>query len=226
MEPADVYAWLMKAGGSNSCSAFDAHVLASTLALATVESEGDGRKLVGATGLEPAVLLRLIRDKFPHAAEPFERTMTEDATLEFKEDELCLRDLLMRGTSEDSEFERLLAMIVARRCQRPNHLWQDLGLRNRRELSWLMERHFEPLSRKNKQDMKWKKFLYRVICRDEGYSICTAPSCSECADFSNCYGEENGESLMARGRRDDELAAKEAQRAAELAAGVQGAGAP
>ena len=218
MEPADVYAWLMKAGGSNSCSAFDAHVLASTLALATIESEGDGQRLVAATGLEPPVLLGLIKDKFPHTFEAFEKTVSLAATLECAEDERCLRDLLWRGSSEASEFEQLLALIVARRCQRPNHLWQDLGLRNRRELSWLMERHFEPLSRKNKQDMKWKKFLYRVICRDEGYSICTAPSCSECADFNNCYGEETGESLLARGRRAEELAAKEKDAACELAA--------
>jgi nitrogen fixation protein NifQ len=84
-------------------------------------------------------------------------------------------------------------------------------LRNRRELSWLMERHFPALSQRNTRDMKWKKFLYRVICRDEGFAICTAPSCSECSDFDNCYGEEDGESLLARNRRDAERASAERQ---------------
>jgi nitrogen fixation protein NifQ len=94
-----------------------------------------------------------------------------------------------------------LAAIVARRAQRPNHLWQDLGLRHRRELSWLMERHFEPLATRNAADMKWKKFLYRMICRDTGFLICSAPICTECSDFDACFGDESGESLLASSRR-------------------------
>jgi nitrogen fixation protein NifQ len=58
--------------------------------------------------------------------------------------------------------------------------------------------HFAPLARANKRDMKWKKFFFRAICRDASYSLCTAPSCSECCDFDNCFGEEDGESLLAR----------------------------
>ena len=54
--------------------------------------------------------------------------------------------------------------------------------------------------------MKWKKFLYRMICRDTGYSLCTAPSCSECDDFEICFGEESGESFLARARRRVEAA--------------------
>ena len=89
---------------------------------------------------------------------------------------------------------------------RPNHLWQDLGLRNRGELSALMRRHFEPLADRNVNDMKWKKFLYRMICRDEGFRLCTAPSCAECDDFAVCFGDESGESLLARNRRQSDLA--------------------
>jgi nitrogen fixation protein NifQ len=53
--------------------------------------------------------------------------------------------------------------------------------------------------------MKWKKFLYRMICRDEGFRLCSAPSCSECDDFAVCFGEESGESLLARTRREADL---------------------
>jgi nitrogen fixation protein NifQ len=63
-----------------------------------------------------------------------------------------------------------------------------------------MIRHFSTLARRNDQDMKWKKFFYRMICRDEGFSLCVAPSCSECSDFNHCFGEESGESLLARRR--------------------------
>jgi nitrogen fixation protein NifQ len=95
----------------------------------------------------------------------------------------------------------LLACLIARRAQRSNHLWQELGLRQRRELSWLMQRHFEPLHAKNKQNMKWKKFLYRLICRDGGFTICPSPSCEDCDDVQACFGEEAGESLLSQSQQ-------------------------
>jgi nitrogen fixation protein NifQ len=64
-----------------------------------------------------------------------------------------------------------------------------------------MRLHFAPLALRNSRDMKWKKFLYRMICRDEGYRLCTTPICSECDDFAMCFGDESGESLLARNRR-------------------------
>jgi nitrogen fixation protein NifQ len=67
-----------------------------------------------------------------------------------------------------------------------------------------MQRHFAPLARRNTQDMKWKKFFFRMLCRDEGYSLCSAPSCSECSDFCACFGDESGESLLARERLQSE----------------------
>jgi nitrogen fixation protein NifQ len=97
--------------------------------------------------------------------------------------------------------------MIARRAQRPNHLWQDLGLRDRGELSLLMNRHFKPLALRNNQDMKWKKFLYRMICADASFTLCTAPSCRECDDFDVCFGDESGESLLARIRRAAETVA-------------------
>ncbi len=41
----------------------------------------------------------------------------------------------------------------------------------------------------------------RLICADASYSLCTAPSCAECDDFEHCFGEETGDSLLARVRR-------------------------
>ena len=108
--------------------------------------------------------------------------------------------LLQRSRSTPGPLSSLLAAIVARRAMQPNHLWQDLGLTNRSELSALMLRHFAPLAVRNSQDMKWKKFFYRMICRDDSYRLCAAPSCSECCDFSECFGDESGESRMARAR--------------------------
>jgi nitrogen fixation protein NifQ len=179
-----------------ACDGFDTHVVASVVSLGLMESAQQGLPPSDALGLLPAELVELAALAFPHAVALFTRLAT-DATCEPSADERCLRELLFRGSTEGSRLEFLLAALVARRALRPNHLWQDLGLRHRRELSWLMSRHFEPIAAHNKQDMKWKKFLYRMICRDEGFALCVAPSCSECDDFPKCFGDEAGDALLA-----------------------------
>lgn len=45
-----------------------------------------------------------------------------------------------------------------------DHLWQDLGLWSRQDLSELMARNFPTLAAKANRDMKWKKFLYKQLC--------------------------------------------------------------
>jgi nitrogen fixation protein NifQ len=72
-----------------------------------------------------------------------------------------------------------------------NHLWQDLHLPSRRELSALMSRWFPLLAERNDRDMKWKKFLYKQLCDKAELLICRAPSCGVCSDYANCYGPED-----------------------------------
>ncbi len=94
-----------------------------------------------------------------------------------------------RAGQHDSEL--WIARIVATACAGSDHLWQDLGLANRDELSKLMWINFPNLARANSGDMKWKKFLYRQVCSREGIYVCPAPSCGVCTDFSKCFGPEN-----------------------------------
>ncbi|MGD0675173.1 MAG: nitrogen fixation protein NifQ [Polyangiaceae bacterium] len=200
MENSDLYGWLMTGSHHSACDRFDAHIVASTISLALAESTREGRSLSSAVGLEWPILTTFVTETFPHAQERLASLETTEPVV-LAPDEACLRDLLLKCTTLGTPFQERLAAVVARRAQRPNHLWQDLGLRNRRELSWLMGRHFEWLASRNGQDMKWKKFLYRTICRDESFPICTAPSCAECCDFEGCFGDESGESLLAISRR-------------------------
>ncbi|MFL5256780.1 MAG: nitrogen fixation protein NifQ [Rhodopila sp.] len=203
MQPAEVYAWLT-AIPNLGCDGFDVHVTASILALSLWEAETGRLRPTDAIGLDGKDLVALARDMFPHTATVFSRWESEAASPP-TEDEACLRELLRRNATHGTEFQCRLADMIARRCLRPNHLWQDLGLRNRRELGWLLLRHFEPLAARNRTDMKWKKFFYRTICRDESFMLCAAPSCAECDDFDHCFGEEGGESLLAHTRRQAEL---------------------
>lgn len=190
----EAYVWLMGEGEAS----FDKHVLASILALAIAEAGvGTVACSAGYSGF-PDVLAAL----FPQAM----AILANSETLARADDEACLFDLLISNVTAGTDYERLLAGMLARRAQRPNHLWQDLGLRNRDELSALMGDHFAPLARRNRSDMKWKKFFFRSICRDGGYTLCSAPSCGECSDFDNCFSEETGESFLAHLRRDSEKA--------------------
>ncbi|CAD6562737.1 nitrogen fixation protein NifQ [Paraburkholderia sabiae] len=75
-------------------------------------------------------------------------------------------------------------------CVRDKHLWQDLRLRSRHELSALLGYWFPRLAEKNVHGMKWKKFLHKQLCEREALSICKAPYCSDCADFVDCFGPE------------------------------------
>ena len=95
-----------------------------------------------------------------------------------------------------------LARMITRRAMQPNHLWQDLGLPDRTALNRLLREKFPKLAARNIQNMKWKKFFYRCLCELEGFSLCAAPSCRECDDFDACFGPEDGESMLARNRRE------------------------
>ena len=72
-----------------------------------------------------------------------------------------------------------------------DHLWQDLGLWSRQDLSALMADNFPALKAKNDRDMKWKKFLYKQLCNQEGIYTCRSPSCEVCADYQACFGPED-----------------------------------
>ncbi|MBS1144956.1 MAG: nitrogen fixation protein NifQ [Proteobacteria bacterium] len=102
-----------------------------------------------------------------------------------------LQKLLLDFRACEHPSELMLANIVATACAGRDHLWQDLGLANREELSRLMWINFPALARANTGDMKWKKYLYRQLCSREGIYVCPAPSCGVCKDYAKCFGPEN-----------------------------------
>lgn len=101
-----------------------------------------------------------------------------------------LHKLLMQHRTTACDSGALMADIVVAGCLGNDHLWQDLGLWSRADLSRLMNQNFAPLAARNNRDMKWKKFLYKQLCETEGIYTCRAPSCEVCADFNNCFGTE------------------------------------
>lgn len=114
------------------------------------------------------------------------------------DEELMLRELLMRHRSQQGDIGEWLACIIARRAMEPNHLWEDLGLPERPDLTKLLLRHFQSLAANNTRNMRWKRFLYRAICESEGFTMCPSPTCDACSEFHICYSDDSGPSALAR----------------------------
>lgn len=199
MDPNVAYRGLIEASSGSVCDPFDVHVVASILTMVMTEVGGNAVALGEGTGLGAGRLRMLVRRIFPENSTVILENIPE-FTVMVDDEEGALRDILCMYASCAADLAPYLAAMIARRCKAPHHLWQDLGLRNRGELSRLMNRHFTALAERNSGDMKWKKFLYRLVCRSEGFSLCVAPVCSECDDFANCFGAEDGEAMLARVR--------------------------
>lgn len=156
------------------------------------------RPVTEALGLTREQLVRLIGRHVPGYV-PSRPLGTESGPDALEEPDL--RAYLLECRAGRGEEEEWLAAIVARRSLEPNHLWQDMGMANRDDLNTLFRRHFPDLVRRNRSDMKWKKFFYRQLCERDGVPICKAPTCDQCADSALCFGPETGEPLTAPSRR-------------------------
>ncbi len=181
---------------------FDRHVLASILAVAAME---DGA-MAARAGLAAADLVSLMAQWFPVAGGSGIAWFTQDKDTD-DEEVAMVRDLLLAHRSSEDDIGRWLAAMIARRAMEPNHLWEDLGLRDRSELTRLLSRHFAPIAARNTKNMRWKRFFYRALCESDGFVMCTTPVCTECRDFDLCFGDESGESRMADRRREASLQA-------------------
>ncbi|MBR1131817.1 nitrogen fixation protein NifQ [Bradyrhizobium iriomotense] len=176
---------------------FDRHVLASILAAAVM----DGGSIAERAGLSAQELNDLLTGCFPSAMVRAFAWIPKSIS-EIDDETIMVRDLLLAQRSTEGDVGHWLAAMVARRAMEPNHLWEDLGLRERAELSRLLMRHFAPLAARNTRNMRWKRFFYRMLCEDDGFVMCTTPVCTQCNDFDLCFGEESGESRMAERRRE------------------------
>ena len=118
---------------------------------------------------------------------PSGKSLDFSRMLEKQDLEVFLRQFAAR---QNQETEWLIAIIVAA-CLGSDHLWQDMGLWSRNELSAMIGHNFPELAARNSRDMKWKKFIYKQLCEAEGLYVCRAPSCEVCVDYPDCFGEEH-----------------------------------
>lgn len=177
-----LYHWLAKhaAGRGND------HAFASMIARLCT----GGGAMPDWLGLEPAAFGCLMQYHFPgtdlgeqpRVGRPIDRDRNNER------DELVRLMLMDKAGNAPSEV--WMAHVVAAGCMASDHLWHDLGLWQRADLTALMRRNFPPLAARNVKDMKWKRFLYKQLCEAEGIYTCRAPSCEVCTDYHDCFGPE------------------------------------
>jgi len=178
----DLYDRLMAEGTGDP---FDRHVMARVVASGFAPPE---RLLTDTMGLSLSDLSKLLDTIFPHAVGLLDVHPSWKGPKADAPEEPDLRRLLYdnRSPNEDPAVARWLARIITRRSLGEHHLWEDLGLRSRDELTRLMDRHFAPLAERN-PGMRWKKFFYRTMCEQEGVLLCKAPNCQVCEDYALCF---------------------------------------
>lgn len=87
----------------------------------------------------------------------------------------------------DPDDARCLAAIIAHACLRPDHLWRDLGLRGRDDVTRMLERFFPEVVARNVEGLRWKKLLARELALATGGTPGPAPGCPGCEDFGFCF---------------------------------------
>jgi nitrogen fixation protein NifQ len=83
-----------------------------------------------------------------------------------------------------------LATIIAHACLRPDHLWRDLGLAGRDEVTWMLTRYFPELVARNVDNLRWKKFLAAQCALSLGLEPGPAPGCPGCEDYGYCFARQ------------------------------------
>lgn len=90
-------------------------------------------------------------------------------------------------TPADAADAHCLATILAAACLRSDHLWRDLGLSGRDDVTDLLTRHYPALVARNTANLRWKAFLAQEVALAHGRLPGPAPGCPGCEDFGHCF---------------------------------------
>ena len=120
---------------------------------------------------------------------PTTKPMYRDEVTAEEEQDICR--MLLEHRAVGDPVEAWIAAAIARSALRPNHLWEDLGLHERAEVTRTMHLHFPTLAARNAGNrMRWKKFFYKQLCDRADVPICRAPNCEVCDEYTECFGPE------------------------------------
>ncbi|MDD5177381.1 MAG: nitrogen fixation protein NifQ [Sterolibacterium sp.] len=97
-----------------------------------------------------------------------------------------LVQLLLNNRSCNDRISWAFSHALAAACFGHRHLWQDLELAQREDVSSLIGEHFLALFACNTQDLRWKRFLFQKLGQRLGISEFLPPSCDGCEQMQAC----------------------------------------
>ncbi|MGY6272565.1 nitrogen fixation protein NifQ [Achromobacter denitrificans] len=189
--PQLAHALLRHAPPGHPDAGFFATVLATSLAHGDLGRSGLSpeemdalleRLFPGAPAAHDAALAPLRGQRAAYAAAglaPLDRSQAEFTRL--------LRALLDAWTSPAMDTTPWVTGVLARACLRPDHLWRDLGLSGREDVTALLARHYPGLAARNVRNLRWKQFLAYSARELAGQPLAPAPGCPGCEDYGYCY---------------------------------------
>ena len=163
---------------------------ADTRLFAKLIAARDARDELALLGLQPSEWRALLARHFTRAVAPaLPLAVSLDANVNFVH---TLHALLLTHASATvhADDAHCLATIIAHACLRPDHLWRDLGLAGREEVTWMLTRYFPTLVALNVANLRWKKFLAAQRALSLGLQPGPAPGCPGCEDFGYCFPRE------------------------------------
>jgi nitrogen fixation protein NifQ len=183
-----VYAALLNTPQPDRSTDEDRHLYACLLAVAAREPYGPAAAL----GLKEMDLAAILAENFPGAQRSLlEQQATRSQLVPPASNHDVLSILMSHVPDGPDDRDRQnavrLAHILAARAAHPGHLWVAMGLFERPQLSAAISRHLPTLAAANKQNMRWKRYLYKQACDRNGGTLCKAPNCGVCSDYALCF---------------------------------------
>ncbi|WP_133646398.1 nitrogen fixation protein NifQ [Paraburkholderia flava] len=164
---------------------------ADTLLFARLVAARDVRGELALLGLTPSQWHALAARHFSHVAPTQVPVLSASAVLTPAHATFvaAMIPLLLAHVPSDVDTgdAQCIAAIIAHACLRPDHLWRDLGLTGRDDVTRMLTRYFPALVARNVDNLRWKKFLARELALSTGVEPGPAPGCPGCEDFGYCF---------------------------------------
>jgi nitrogen fixation protein NifQ len=176
-----------QAGCASRLMAHADHASADAHLFATLIAARESRDELGLLGLASDRLERLCARHFGAARPTVSVVMPNAAKNAGFVDALVSMLTEHTSSSVDPDDAACLATIIARACLRPDHLWRDLGLDGRDDVTRMLRRYFPWVIERNIEGLRWKKLLARELALSLGIEPQPAPGCPGCEDFGQCY---------------------------------------
>lgn len=100
----------------------------------------------------------------------------------------------------DDPLWTLAGRAIACGCFGSHHLWQDLGVAGRGDVTRVLNAGFAALAAGNVDNLKWKRYLFLVLGRQLGEADLRPPRCDRCDEFATCFGPGRPETPVRIGR--------------------------